>query len=140
MSKVFSCICSKKACRYYKNGTGECPFGNKCFYLHALPNGTKVDVGPPRRKPKRFQADGQEVPQPSVSLSAVLVRFLKIKGQIANIFCSNFRAVHFGTFYTIGNYSGWMWRTSWTSFRRTLRKRAKMMKHQNFLHSTCSVT
>ncbi|CAG7837076.1 unnamed protein product [Allacma fusca] len=55
---------SKKSCRYYKNGTGECPFGNKCFYLHALPNGTVVDVGPPRRKPKRVQADGQEVPPP----------------------------------------------------------------------------
>jgi len=52
---------SKKPCRYYKSGSGECPFGNKCFYLHALPNGTKVDVGPPRRKPKRIQIDGQEV-------------------------------------------------------------------------------
>ncbi|CAL8117437.1 unnamed protein product [Orchesella dallaii] len=40
---------SKKPCRYYRNGEGQCPFGNKCFYLHALPNGTVVDVGPPRR-------------------------------------------------------------------------------------------
>lgn len=40
---------SKKPCRYYRSGEGQCPFGNKCFYLHALPDGTVVDVGPPRR-------------------------------------------------------------------------------------------
>lgn len=40
---------SQKNCRYYRNGEGQCPFGNKCFYRHALPNGQAVDVGPPRR-------------------------------------------------------------------------------------------
>lgn len=38
---------SKKDCKYFRNGNGSCPFGNKCFYRHALTNGTKVDVGPP---------------------------------------------------------------------------------------------
>ncbi|CAL8142429.1 unnamed protein product [Orchesella dallaii] len=39
----------QKPCRYYRNGEGQCPFGNKCFYLHALTTGQVVDVGPPRR-------------------------------------------------------------------------------------------
>lgn len=38
---------SRKDCKYFKKGNGSCPFGNKCFYLHALNNGTKIDVGPP---------------------------------------------------------------------------------------------
>ncbi|XP_065581232.1 probable E3 ubiquitin-protein ligase makorin-1 [Artemia franciscana] len=49
---------SSKACRYYKEGRGECPFGNKCFYLHALPDGKKIDVGPPRQI-RRENADGE---------------------------------------------------------------------------------
>jgi len=40
---------SQKNCRYYRNGEGQCPFGNKCFYRHALPDGQEVDVGPPKR-------------------------------------------------------------------------------------------
>ena len=27
------------ACRYFDEGNGTCPFGNNCFYMHALPNG-----------------------------------------------------------------------------------------------------
>jgi len=49
---------SNKACRYYRTGAGTCPFGNKCFYLHALPNGTKVDVGPPPKKPRKENGNG----------------------------------------------------------------------------------
>ncbi|XP_066960248.1 probable E3 ubiquitin-protein ligase makorin-1 isoform X1 [Macrobrachium rosenbergii] len=49
---------SAKPCKYFKEGQGQCPFGNKCFYLHALPDGTKKDVGPPRRR-RRFTADGE---------------------------------------------------------------------------------
>jgi E3 ubiquitin-protein ligase makorin len=25
---------TKKQCKYFKKGVGECPFGNKCFYRH----------------------------------------------------------------------------------------------------------
>ncbi|KAK4329359.1 hypothetical protein Pmani_000282 [Petrolisthes manimaculis] len=49
---------SDKPCKYFKQGEGQCPFGNKCFYLHALPDGTKKDVGPPRQR-RRFNADGE---------------------------------------------------------------------------------
>ncbi|KAG8042085.1 hypothetical protein G9C98_000076 [Cotesia typhae] len=41
---------SQKDCKYFNKGQGKCPFGNKCFYLHALPDGTKADVGPPARQ------------------------------------------------------------------------------------------
>lgn len=41
---------STKDCKYFEKGRGKCPFGNKCFYLHALPDGTKKDVGPPLRQ------------------------------------------------------------------------------------------
>ncbi|CAH0562364.1 unnamed protein product [Brassicogethes aeneus] len=44
---------SKKDCKYFKRGQGKCPFGNKCFYLHAFPDGSKCDVGPPPRQ-RRF--------------------------------------------------------------------------------------
>ncbi|XP_034106901.1 probable E3 ubiquitin-protein ligase makorin-1 [Drosophila albomicans] len=41
-----------KDCKYFKKGEGKCPFGNKCFYKHALPNGDLVDVGLPKRARK----------------------------------------------------------------------------------------
>ncbi|XP_039964372.1 probable E3 ubiquitin-protein ligase makorin-1 isoform X1 [Bactrocera tryoni] len=41
-----------KDCKYFKKGDGKCPFGNKCFYKHALPNGDLVDVGCPKRARK----------------------------------------------------------------------------------------
>nr|XP_023027142.1 probable E3 ubiquitin-protein ligase makorin-1 isoform X2 [Leptinotarsa decemlineata] len=41
---------SKKDCKYFKKGQGKCPFGNKCFYLHAFPDGSRCDVGPPLRQ------------------------------------------------------------------------------------------
>lgn len=47
---------STKDCKYFNKGRGKCPFGNKCFYLHALPDGTKTDVGPPVRQ-RRADAD-----------------------------------------------------------------------------------
>ena len=56
-------IISNKACKYFNGGRGECPFGNRCFYLHALPDGTKADVGPPQSKlrRRRIGADEEEV-------------------------------------------------------------------------------
>lgn len=49
---------SVKNCKYFNSGIGKCPFGNKCFYLHAYPDGTKADVGPPPRQ-RRHNADGE---------------------------------------------------------------------------------
>ncbi|XP_003393709.1 probable E3 ubiquitin-protein ligase makorin-1 isoform X1 [Bombus terrestris] len=46
----YKCALSTKDCKYFNKGQGKCPFGNKCFYLHALPDGTKTDVGPPIRR------------------------------------------------------------------------------------------
>lgn len=46
---------SRKDCKYFRKGSGSCPFGNKCFYLHALNNGTKIDVGPPPSQ--RFESE-----------------------------------------------------------------------------------
>ena len=48
---------STKDCKYFNKGLGKCPFGNKCFYLHALPDGTKTDVGPPVRQRRNADAD-----------------------------------------------------------------------------------
>ncbi|XP_003701444.1 putative E3 ubiquitin-protein ligase makorin-1 [Megachile rotundata] len=48
---------SIKDCKYFNKGRGKCPFGNKCFYLHALPDGTKTDVGPPVRQRRNTDAD-----------------------------------------------------------------------------------
>jgi E3 ubiquitin-protein ligase makorin len=48
---------SLKPCKYFKQGRGECPFGGKCFYLHASPDGSKVDLPSPRPR-RRFNANG----------------------------------------------------------------------------------
>lgn len=48
---------SIKDCKYFNKGRGKCPFGNKCFYLHALPDGTKPDVGPPVRQRRTADAN-----------------------------------------------------------------------------------
>lgn len=41
--------CNTTHCKHFKQGSGKCPFGNKCFYKHALPTGQLVDVGGPSR-------------------------------------------------------------------------------------------
>ncbi|KAJ8923675.1 hypothetical protein NQ315_010255 [Exocentrus adspersus] len=48
---------SRKDCKYFKKGQGKCPFGNKCFYLHAFPDGSKCDVGPPPRQRRHRGVD-----------------------------------------------------------------------------------
>lgn len=45
----------EKDCKYFRKGNGKCPFGNKCFYKHALENGTRVNVGGPQRAVRRPQ-------------------------------------------------------------------------------------
>jgi hypothetical protein len=64
-------ICSKKECKYFNKGEGTCPFGNKCFYRHALADGTIKDVGPPRRR-RKFGADGEQHDHLEVSEACVL--------------------------------------------------------------------
>lgn len=47
-----------KPCKYFKQGRGVCPFANKCFYQHSLPDGTPApDVGPPTTR-RRFDDEG----------------------------------------------------------------------------------
>ncbi len=33
---------TKKECKYFQRGNGECPFGNKCFYQHLSAEGREV--------------------------------------------------------------------------------------------------
>ncbi|KAM9326840.1 E3 ubiquitin-protein ligase makorin-2 [Gastrophryne carolinensis] len=40
----------KKACKYFDQGRGTCPFGGKCMYLHAYPDGTRADPEKPRKQ------------------------------------------------------------------------------------------
>jgi E3 ubiquitin-protein ligase makorin len=63
---------STKHCKYFKQGRGECPFGGNCFYLHAFPDGSKVDLPPPRPR-KRHNADGDL----NVMQSVILWDFLE---------------------------------------------------------------
>lgn len=39
-------------------GKGECPFNEKCFYLHAYPDGT-IAKPKPRKRRYRMDADGE---------------------------------------------------------------------------------
>lgn len=68
----YKCALARKDCKYFKQGRGKCPFGNKCFYLHALPDGTKRDVGPPPRQPRRQNHEGD------IDVLQVLAQFLSI--------------------------------------------------------------
>ena len=57
---------NKKKCKYFNEGKGECPFGNKCFYRHEDSSGNHVDVGPPeqqKRRVIRFEDDYINIPE-----------------------------------------------------------------------------
>src|SRR6218665_1051950 len=41
---------SKKPCKYFDKGRGECPFNEKCFYLHAHPDGRIASPKPTYRR------------------------------------------------------------------------------------------
>uniref|UniRef100_A0A3P8U6L4 E3 ubiquitin-protein ligase makorin-2 n=1 Tax=Amphiprion percula TaxID=161767 RepID=A0A3P8U6L4_AMPPE len=47
---LFKCGVSKKACKYFDQGRGSCPFGGKCLYLHAFPDGTRAEPDKPRKQ------------------------------------------------------------------------------------------
>ncbi|KAM4650909.1 E3 ubiquitin-protein ligase makorin-2 [Discoglossus pictus] len=40
----------KKTCKYFDQGRGTCPFGGKCLYLHAYPDGTRAEPEKPRKQ------------------------------------------------------------------------------------------
>lgn len=46
---------------FFFQGEGKCPFGNKCFYKHALPGGERVDVGVPKRNKRKIQRADDEI-------------------------------------------------------------------------------
>lgn len=50
---------SQKPCMYFKEGKGECPFNENCFYRHAYPDG-KLASPKPRRRRQR-QNDGGDL-------------------------------------------------------------------------------
>ncbi|XP_006631172.2 E3 ubiquitin-protein ligase makorin-2 [Lepisosteus oculatus] len=41
---------SKKPCKYFEQGRGTCPFGGKCLYMHAYPDGTRAEPDKPRKQ------------------------------------------------------------------------------------------
>ncbi|XP_078105638.1 E3 ubiquitin-protein ligase makorin-2 isoform X1 [Sander vitreus] len=48
--ELFKSGVSKKACKYFDQGRGSCPFGGKCLYLHAFPDGTRAEPDRPRKQ------------------------------------------------------------------------------------------
>ncbi|KAL4226491.1 E3 ubiquitin-protein ligase makorin-1 [Mactra antiquata] len=60
---------SKKPCKYFDEGRSECPFNNRCFYQHLLPDGSKPPpsmYNKPRRR--RHNADGELTDQERIFL------------------------------------------------------------------------
>ncbi|XP_059183546.1 E3 ubiquitin-protein ligase makorin-2 isoform X2 [Centropristis striata] len=47
---LFKSGVSKKPCKYFDQGRGSCPFGGKCLYLHAFPDGTRAEPDRPRKQ------------------------------------------------------------------------------------------
>ena len=60
-------------------GSGTCPFGNKCFYRHCLPDGKTVDVGEPTRPRAGLNGFGQ-LERLQVSFFENFLGKLKLKG------------------------------------------------------------
>nr|CDJ97150.1 Zinc finger domain containing protein [Haemonchus contortus] len=59
LCEVYRNNMAQKQCKYYKEGVSAegCPFGNKCFYKHQLPDGS-IDPGEePHARKKPFLAD-----------------------------------------------------------------------------------
>lgn len=53
-----SCVYYRsKDCKYFNKGRSKCPFGKKCFYLHATPDGTKVEIDSPVRHRRNADAE-----------------------------------------------------------------------------------
>lgn len=52
------CLLIRMGILLHLQGQGTCPFGNKCFYLHALENGQVVDVGVPQQR-RRLNSQGE---------------------------------------------------------------------------------
>ncbi|KAM8913377.1 E3 ubiquitin-protein ligase makorin-2 isoform 1-T1 [Spinachia spinachia] len=52
---LFKSGVSKKSCKYFDQGRGSCPFGGKCLYLHAFPDGTRAE---PERPRKQLSSEG----------------------------------------------------------------------------------
>lgn len=48
--ELFKSGVSKKACKYFDQGRGSCPFGGNCLYLHAFPDGTLAQPDRPRKQ------------------------------------------------------------------------------------------
>ncbi|XP_032404379.1 probable E3 ubiquitin-protein ligase makorin-2 [Xiphophorus hellerii] len=48
--ELFKSGVSKKACKYFDQGRGSCPFGGNCLYLHAYPDGTRPEPDRPRKQ------------------------------------------------------------------------------------------
>ncbi len=47
--------CSQKACKYFDEGRGECPFNQNCFYKHAYPDGRPASPKPVQRRRRQNQ-------------------------------------------------------------------------------------
>lgn len=54
-SSAFFLLFRKKACKYFEQGRGTCPFGSKCLYRHAYPDGRLAEPEKPR---KQLSAEG----------------------------------------------------------------------------------
>jgi len=81
-----------KDCKYFKKGEGKCPFGNKCFYKHALPNGDIIDVGLPKRT-RKLQSQNE-----IIDLLDVSTKFTNKQNNLA-WFLSNQSQKQFWFFY-----------------------------------------
>ncbi|XP_031620393.1 probable E3 ubiquitin-protein ligase makorin-1, partial [Contarinia nasturtii] len=67
-------------CKYFNRGEGTCPFGNKCFYKHALQNGELIDVGVPQPR-RRFDLHGES----SIVERVILWSFLQARDDFSDI-------------------------------------------------------
>ena len=48
--------CSRKPCKYFNEGRGECYMGSNCFYKHAYADGRPASPRAPRRRRRQDES------------------------------------------------------------------------------------
>lgn len=63
---------AKIPCKHFNKGSGECPFGNSCFYSHITKDGKKFTY---KIKDKLYKEDGEWELEPDTFLSDSLAKY-----------------------------------------------------------------
>ncbi|XP_063072919.1 probable E3 ubiquitin-protein ligase makorin-1 isoform X2 [Engraulis encrasicolus] len=65
-----------KACRYFDEGRGTCPFGANCFYKHAFPDGRLEEAQPQQRRQNNSNGRNRQCDLLVTELLEIVIRHM----------------------------------------------------------------